>query len=203
MSKLYLNASKRDAVGSNKSNILRKSGLVPGILFGSHMDPVAISLTKLEVDKFVAQNNVGSKVFVNFEGKEVMAFVKDIQKDVFGASVLHVDLQALTKEDKVRMSVRLNFTGKENLPLDAISQELVNEIELEMLPEFMIDSLSIDVSALKFGEVIKVSDLEINNDKNFRVMSAMDMSLFNLVHPSGKKEEEPVEAVEAVAVAAE
>ena len=201
MSKLYLNASKRDAVGSNKSNILRKSGLVPGILFGGHMDPVAISLTKVEVDKFVAENNVGTKVYVNFEGKEVMAFVKDIQKDVFGASVLHVDLQALTKEDKVRMSVRLNFTGKENLPLDAISQELINEIELEMLPEFMIDSLSVDVSALKFGEVIKVSDLAINEDKNFRVMSAMDMSLFNLVHPSGKKEDEPAEPVEVEEVA--
>ena len=65
----------------------------------------------------------------------------------------------------------------------------------------MIDSLSIDVSALKFGEVIKVSDLAINEDKNFRVMSAMDMSLFNLVHPSGKKEDEPVEPVDVEEVA--
>lgn len=199
MSKLYLNASLRDALGSNKSNKLRKDGLVPGILYGGHMDPTAISMKKLEVDKFFAENNIGSKVFVNLEGKEVMAFVKSIQKDVFGISILHVDLQALTKTDKVKMNVRLNFIGKELLPIGAISQELVNMIEVETLPENMDETLNVDVSALKFGDVLKVSDLSIMGDKNFRVFTAPDLTIFNLVHSNAAEPEPEAPAEEAVA----
>jgi len=200
MSKLFLNASLRDALGSNKSNKLRKSGLVPGILYGGHMDPTAISMKKLEVDKFFAENNVGSKVFVNLEGKEVMAFVKSMQKDVFGLSILHVDLQALTKTDKVKMNVRLNFIGKDLLPIGAISQELVSIIEVETLPENMAETLNVDVSTLKFGDVLKVSDLSIMNDSNFRVFTAPDITIFNLVHGSAAEPEVVVDTEAAPAV---
>lgn len=189
MSKLYLNASLRDALGSNKSNKLRKDGLIPGILYGGHMEPTAISMKKLEVDKFFAENNIGSKVYVNLDGKEVMAFVKSLQKDVFGISILHVDLQALTKTDKVKMNVRLNFVGKENLPIGAISQELVTQIEVETLPENMDETLNVDVSNLKHGDVLKVSDLSIMNDKNFRVFTSPDLTIFNLVHASAAEPE--------------
>ena len=189
MSKLYLNASLRDALGSNKSNKLRKDGLIPGILYGGHMEPTAISMKKLEVDKFFAENNIGSKVYVNLDGKEVMAFVKSLQKDVFGISILHVDLQALTKTDKVKMNVRLNFVGKENLPIGAISQELINMIEVETLPENMDETLNVDVSALKHGDVLKVSDLSIMKDKNFRVFTSPDLTIFNLVHASAAEPE--------------
>lgn len=189
MSKLYLNASLRDALGSNKSNMLRKDGLIPGILYGGHMEPTAISMKKLEVDKFFAENNIGSKVYVNLDGKEVMAFVKSLQKDVFGISILHVDLQALTKTDKVKMNVRLNFVGKENLPIGAISQELVTQIEVETLPENMDETLNVDVSNLKHGDVLKVSDLSIMNDKNFRVFTSPDLTIFNLVHASAAEPE--------------
>lgn len=189
MSKLYLNASLRDALGSNKSNKLRKDGLIPGILYGGHMEPTAISMKKLEVDKFFAENNIGSKVYVNLDGKEVMAFVKSLQKDVFGLSILHVDLQALTKTDKVKMNVRLNFVGKENLPIGAISQELVTQIEVETLPENMDETLNVDVSNLKHGDVLKVSDLSIMMDKNFRVFTSPDLTIFNLVHASAAEPE--------------
>ena len=199
MSKLYLNASIRDAIGSNQSNKLRKSGLVPANLFGSHMEPTAISMKKLEVDKFFAENNIGSKVFVNLDGKEIMAFVKSLQKDVFGLSVLHVDLQALTKTDKFKMNVRLNFIGKDSLPVGSVSQELVNMIEVETLPENMSETLNVDVSGLNYGDVIKVSDLSIMSDENFRVFTAPDITVFSLAHPSAAEPEPEVEA-EAAAV---
>lgn len=194
MSKIFLNASKRDAVGSNQVNKIRKSGLVPASLYGSHMDPVSLAIKKVEVDKFFAENNIGSKVFVNFEGNEIMAFVKSMQKDAFGLNILHVDLQALTKTDKFRMNVRLNFTGKDSLPVGAISQELVNMIEVETLPENMSETLNVDVSALKHGEVIKVSDLSIMGDDNFRVFTDPDITVFSLTHPSAEEPEVEAEA---------
>ena len=132
-----------------------------------------------------------------------MLFRSSMQKDVFGISILHVDLQALTKTDKVKMNVRLNFTGKELLPVGAISQELVNSIEVETLPENMTETFNVDVSELKFGDVLKVSDLSIMNDPNFRVFTAPDITIFNLVHASAAEPEVVVDTEAATAVGAE
>ena len=200
MSKIFLNASKRDAVGSNRVNKIRKSGLVPASLYGSHMEPVSLSIKKVEIDKFFAENNIGSKVFVNLEGNEIMAFVKSLQKDAFGLNILHVDLQALTMTDKFRMNVRLNFVGKDSLPVGAISQELVNMIEVETLPENMSETFNVDVSALKHGDVIKVSDLSIMSDDNFRVFTDPDITVFSLTHPSAEEPEVEAEAEAEAAV---
>lgn len=196
MSKLFLNAQSRDALGSNKSNHLRKSGFIPGILYGGHMDPQPVMLEKLEVDKFLASNYVGSKVYVKIGGKEVMALLKEVQKDVFQNSVLHVDLQALTKGDKVKLHVRLHYVGKDKLPMDLIAQELVSELEIETLPENLMDSISVDVSELKYGEMIKVSDLPITTDENIKVFTDPDLPLFTLVYPAKVQTEEEPEATE-------
>jgi large subunit ribosomal protein L25 len=196
MSKVFINATKRDELGSNKTKQLRNKGFVPGTLYGGHMDSTPITMNKVEVDRFFADNNIGSKVFVNLEGKEIMAFAKSMQKDVFGKGILHVDLQALTKTDKFKMSVRLNYIGKESLPVGSVVQELVNIIEVETLPENMTETINVDVSELKFGDILKVADLSIMQDQNFKVFTAPEITIFSLAHPSAA---EPVEVAVAVA----
>lgn len=190
MSKLIINAQKRDGLGSNKSNYLRKNGFIPGILYGSHMDPQPLMLERVAFEKFAAVNYAGSKVYVNMDGKETMALLKEVQKDVFGNKILHVDLQALTKEDKVKLHVRLHYVGKDKLPQELISQEMVSELEIEMLPENMIESINVDISELKHGDSLKVSDLPINADPNIRVISDPNLTLFNLIYRSNVKDEE-------------
>lgn len=203
MSKVFLNASIRDEIGSNKSNKLRKEGFVPASLFGSHMEPMSIKMSKMDVERFFADHHVGSKVFVKVDGKEVMAFAKDVQKDVFGLSILHVDLQALTRSEKFRMHVPLSFVGKENLPQHAIPQELQSSIEVEMLPDDMIETLNVDVSGLDFGHMIKVEDLPIVKDEKYKVFTALDIPLFTISEPKViEEDEEEAEVAEPVSVMA-
>lgn len=203
MSKVFLNASLREEIGSNKANKLRKEGFVPASLFGSHMDPMPIKMSKAEVDRFFADHHVGSKVFVNVDGKEVMAFAKAVQKDVFHLSILHVDLQALTRSEKFRMNVPLNFVGKENLPPHAIPQELLSNIEVEMFPDDMIETLEVDVSDLEFGQMVKVEDLPIIKNDKFKVLTALDMPIFTISQPRAiEVDEEEGEATEPVRVMA-
>lgn len=193
MSKSFLNAQTRTDLGSNKSRHLRRDGFIPASLYGGHMAPQPVMIEKNEFEKFMASNNLGSKIYVKFEGTEVMALLKGIQKDVFGSSILHVDLQALTKEDKVKLKVRLNYIGKDKISPDLISQELLNELEIETLPENMIDSISVDISGLKFGDIIKVSDLPITQDPNIRVNTDLNLPLINLAYRARTAAPEVVE----------
>ncbi|NDL68770.1 50S ribosomal protein L25 [Anaerotalea alkaliphila] len=196
MAKATLNAKNRTLVGTGKSKQMRASGQVPGILYGGHMEVQPIVLDKSEAEKFVQSHNVGAKVFVQLEGKEVMALLKDVQRNVFGNSLLHMDLQALTAGENVKLAVHLNFTGKEQLSPDSIAQELLHELEIETTPQYMMDSIDVDVSKLTFGDTLKVADLPIMQDPNIKVLSDPETALFTLVAKSVYKEE-PKEGEEA------
>lgn len=203
MSQSFLNTQLRDALGSSNATHLRTSGYIPGVLYGGHMDPLPIMFEQNEFEKFMASHRVGAKVYTKINGKEVMALLKKVQKDVFGNQVLNVDLQALTKDDKVKLLVQLNYVGKDKLPLDLVSQELVTVLEIETLPENLIDTLMIDVSNFKVGDILKVSDLPISKDAKIKVLSDQDLTLFQLIHRSTRASGEILgEAAETESAAA-
>lgn len=193
MSHSFLNTQPRDAIGSRNATHLRTGGNIPGVLYGGHMDPLPIMFEKNELEKFMASHRVGAKVFTKIDGKEVMTLLKKVQKDVFGNQILNVDLQALTKDDKVKLQVQLNYVGKDKLPPDLLSQELVTVLEIETLPENLIDTLTIDVSEFKVGDSLKVSDLPIFKDTKIKVLSDQDLTLFQLTHRSSRISEEILE----------
>lgn len=202
MSQSFLTCQPRAAIGSRNATHLRTDGHIPGVLYGGHMDPLPIMFEKNELEKFMASHRVGAKVFTKIDGKEVMTLLKTVQKDVFGKEILNVDLQALTKDDKVKLQVQLNFVGKDKLPPDLLTQELVTILEIETLPENLIDIITVDVSGLAVGDMIKVSDLPISKDSNVKVISDQDLTLFHLAHRSNRAIDEIVEdAIAAEAVA--
>ncbi len=193
MSKSFLTTQPRDAIGTSRATHLRTSGYIPGVLYGGQMDPLPIMFEKNELEKFMASHNVGAKVFTNINGKEVMTFLKTVQKDVFGNQILNVDLQALNKDDKVKLHVRLQYVGKDKLPPDLLSQELVTDLEIETLPENLIDTIAVDVSTLKVGDIIKVSDLQISKDLKVKVLTDKDLSIFQLMHRTNRAGSEILE----------
>ena len=202
MSKSFLNTEPRDEIGSSRATHLRSSGYIPGVLYGGHMDPLPIKFEKNELEKFMASHNVGSKVYTKIDGKEVMTLLKTVQKDVFGNHILNVDLQALNKDDKVKLHVRLQYIGKDKLPTELLTQELVTELEIETLPEHLIDTITVDVSGMAVGDIIKASDLPISKDAKIKVITDQDLSLFHLAHRTTRSIDEiEDDAAEAAAEA--
>ena len=181
MSKLLLNAKKRDEIGTGSSKKIRREGMVPGILYGSHRESTEITLEKGEVDRLLHHNAVGAKVYIKLDGKEIMTILKDVQRQVLLTNVLHVDFQELTAGEKVKLSIPVNIVGKENLPSDVIVQELLHEIEIKALPQDLIDSITVDISNMEFGVPIKVEDLEVSKDNKFEVLSDLSLNVVTLV----------------------
>jgi large subunit ribosomal protein L25 len=163
MEKFSLNVVKREARGKGGARGLRRSGLIPGVVYRGG-DSVAVQLAAKELSQFISKT-AGEQVLVNldFQDGSKMAIVKDYQKDPIMGDLLHVDFQEISATEEIEISVHIITTGESiGVKRDkGILQFGIREIEIECLPDKIPGHVTVDVSNLLIGQTIHVSDLKL------------------------------------------
>jgi large subunit ribosomal protein L25 len=163
MEKFSLNVVKRDARGKGGARGLRRSGLIPGVVYRGG-NSVAVQLAAKELSQFISKT-AGEQVLVNlaFQDESKMAIVKDYQKDPIMGDLLHVDFQEISATEEIEISVHIVTTGESiGVKRDkGILQFGIREIEIECLPDKIPGHVTVDVSNLVIGQTIHVSDLKL------------------------------------------
>ncbi len=199
MEKFSLNVVKRDARGKGGARELRRSGLIPGIVYRGG-DSVAVQIATKELSQFISKT-AGEQVLVNldFQDGSKMAIVKDYQKDPIMGDLLHVDFQEISATEEIEISVHIVTTGESiGVKRDkGILQFGIREIEIECLPDKIPGHVTVDVSNLLIGQTIHVSDLKLG--EGIRVITDPG----ELIVAVTTIKEEVVAAPEAVAEIAE
>jgi len=199
MEKFSLNVVKRDARGKGGARELRRSGLIPGIVYRGG-DSVAVQIATKELSQFISKT-AGEQVLVNLEFQDgsKMAIVKDYQKDPIMGDLLHVDFQEISATEEIEISVHIVTTGESiGVKRDkGILQFGIREIEIECLPDKIPGHVTVDVSNLLIGQTIHVSDLKLG--EGIRVITDPG----ELIVAVTTIKEEVVAAPEAVAEIAE
>lgn len=159
-----LQAQKRTKQG-RKVKQLRKEGVLPANIFGKKIKSQSIQLDLLEFSKMfdqVGETNL-IDLIVNKHTNPVL--ISNIQSDPVTGKPIHVDFHQVDLTQKVTASVPLEFIGTSS---DIQEQGLLlttplSELEVEALPDDLIDKIEIDLSGLKtVGDTITVSDLKIS-----------------------------------------
>ena len=135
-----LEASTREK--NLKPNLIRKTGEVPGIIYGASLDkPISIKAPEVDLARFLSHNSKSSLVTVKLPDKKITCLVKEVQKDNLTDTLIHVDFQAVSAKDRIKMNIPINFEGREsieynNLILETIITEIEIEASAENLPAF-------------------------------------------------------------------
>ena len=164
--KIEINASKREAQGTGASRRLRRSGKVPGILYGAEKDVVAIELD--HKDLFLSLRNEAfhaSILTLVLDGKKESVLLRDVQMHPFKALVLHADFQRVSDKERVHMKVPLHFVNAELAPGVKLSGSTVthifNEVEVLCLPKDLPEFVEVDLAGLAAGHSIHLSELKL------------------------------------------
>src|SRR5690606_17267913 len=89
-----LNVEVRTDAGKGASRRLRRAGKVPGIVYGGHKDPVAVTLDHAELQNHLQHEAFYSHILTLKVGKdEYQAILKDLQRHPYKPVVLHADFQ--------------------------------------------------------------------------------------------------------------
>lgn len=205
MIKISLKAKIRKITGK-KTKTLRVEGQIPIVLYGHGFKAENLGVVKNIFVKVFAK--AGSSNLVDLEidkQKPVKVLIQDIQTDPISDEIIHADLYRVRKDRKLRTQIPLHFTGKSRAVADKEGNLITHKdsIEVEVLPDDLIDEIKVDISPLKtFEDMIKVADLEI--PPTIEVLDDKNEIIANVTPPRSEEElealeeevEEDVEAVE-------
>lgn len=150
-----------------KNNDLRGMKLLPGVIYGKSQEPILIKFNNAEFVKLQRKVSWSRIVSIQVEDKKLEVLIHDFQKDPVKGDFIHVDFYAVTKGQKVTVSVVLAFTGDSQAKKDGcIIETQLKEIEVRCEPKDLVDSFNVDMTKLvSEGTSIKVSDLDIDKNK--------------------------------------
>lgn len=162
MDKILLEAAKREIVGKHVKTI-RSQGNMPAIIYGKDLkQPIPITLGLRETTKFMRDITPSTVVTIKVDGKEYPTLVRDRQYEVLSGQFLHIDFMVISLKEKVRTLVNLSVEGLAPVieAMDGVLITGLDQIEVEALPQDLVDSISVDVSSIEvIGDGIYVKDL--------------------------------------------
>jgi len=146
MSTYVLKAARRE---TGRARALRRSGLVPAIVYGGDDENVAVQLPVPEVIRFFGQQGGRGIVQLDIEGKAQTVMVKDVQRHPVRQDVLHIDFLRVSMTEKVQATVPLRLEGEEAVAkTGAVLQQQLREAGDSCLPGDLPDELFADVTNL-------------------------------------------------------
>lgn len=161
-----INAERRIEQGTSASRRLRKTGKLPGILYGGHKDPVAITLDHNEIVLQLRNDAFYSHILtVNLDGQAEKAILRDLQRHPFKPTLIHIDLLRVTADEAIHVHVPLHFINEEICKGVKTGGGMINrqvmEVEVECLPADLPESIEIDLANLDVGEAVHLSELPL------------------------------------------
>src|SRR6476469_7015165 len=157
-----LQAKARVSKNKNEARRVRKSGLVPAVLYGAKQDPVSVSLDPKQVSKILHSASGHNSIFeLALDGERTQAMIVDWQYEPIKGALLHVDLKRIAMDQKLTVSVPIVLKGEAAgvKQQGGILEQILREVEVECLPGDIPSAIEADVSELVFGKVLRVSDL--------------------------------------------
>jgi len=160
MKKVSLSGSPRESVGKKDTKALRNAGSVPCVIYGGEKQ-LHFSVNSVDLNKIVFTPEV-FQVELDLDGNKVMAILKDCQFHPVSDKVIHADFIELDdkKEVKINLPVRLlgNALGVRN---GGRLQTVYRTLTLKGLPSAFPEAIEIDITELKIGKNIRVSEVSI------------------------------------------
>ena len=203
---LEFNANKRDGQGTGASRRLRRTGRVPGILYGGPTAPQSIDIDHNELFQLLRKEAFYSSVLnVNLDGKKEMCLLRDVQRHPYRPVILHADFQRVDATHKLHQKVPLHFINADISPGVKLSggmvQHVMSDLDVRCLPKDLPAFIEVDLKDIASGHSLHVSHIKLPVGVEAVLHKGEDPVVATVVVRGGKVEEEVVEA-EAAPVAA-
>ena len=160
-----LSIAAREPEGSRATRRLRRSGRVPGVLYGGDGEQLTFSDDARELRLALAAD--GSVLEVSDGGSATPAILKSAQYHPVRGETMHVDLLRVDLNVAIAAVVPLELTGGEDAPgakEGGVLEQITRELNIEALPNAIPEAIFHDVSGMEINDTITLADVTIPGD---------------------------------------
>ena len=203
MKAVALNAQPRKTQGKQEAGRLRRTGTIPGIVYGIDQAVQLVQLNEHDLVMFLkGHTSEHFLVDLTVEGdKPCKALIKEIQRHPVSGRIIHVDFNSISMARKLRIEVPVKLIGE---PVGVAQQggvldHMVRAVLVECLPADIPEQFTLDVTGLHIGERLTVANVVVDKTKA-TILSAPDLAIVAVAAPRAEEEVAPT-AAEAAATA--
>ena len=195
-----LAVEERPERGSRETRRLRRSGLVPGVLYGaSHPDTVSFKVGARDLRNLLAGGSALFDVKIGTE-KSVPVILKDQQNHPVRGEVMHVDLLEVRLDEKIQSMVSVELEGGDESPgvkEGGVVEHVTRELTIEALPTDIPDLITVDISELEVAGTLMLSQIDVPEGVVF-LDDLEETTIATVVVPTEVEEPEIEEETELV-----
>jgi large subunit ribosomal protein L25 len=159
--KLSLNA--RDPEGSRTARRLRRSGEVPGVIYGGDGEPSHFSVDARILRNTLAHSGAILDISVD-GGASAPVLVKELQRHPVRGDIMHVDFIRVNMNETIQTTVVVELTGGDEAPgvvQGGVLAQETREVNIEALPGDIPDSITHDVSSMEINETLTLAAITV------------------------------------------
>jgi large subunit ribosomal protein L25 len=196
-----LTVDYRKDLGKGSNRKLRSSGKIPGVCYGGEKEPMPLSIDPTllvrALDPIKKSNtviNLTVKDAPQGNSDAITVMVRAVQKDPVRGHLTHADFVRVALDKDVHAVIPVVLTGKaEGIKDGGILHHNIRNLEIACRPDQIPAKLEVDVTPLKMGDAIHVSDLKLG--AGIRALADAASSVCSVTAPRAEKVETPVEAI--------
>ena len=199
-----INAEPRSDQGKGASRRLRHAGKVPAVIYGGHAEARNVSFEHHKLLQLVDKEKFYSSIInVSVGGEKQAAIVKDVQMHPARLAVLHIDLQRVSENEKIRLHLPIHFRGEAAAPgvktQGGVVSHLMADVEVTCLPKDLPEFLEVDMSGMNLNDTIFLADLKLPAGVTISALAHGRNPPVVSVHAPRAAEPEPVAEAAVVA----
>ena len=176
MKTTQLSGSLRANVGKKDAASLRNAGMVPCVLYGQG-EQTHFSVKSVQMNKIIFSPDV-FLVELDVEGKKTKAIIREVQQHPVKDTIQHVDFYELNEKKKVRVSLPVRTTGSAKGVLNGGRLNMAfRSLNCYGLASDLPDAITLDISPIRIGQGITISEINIPGVTILDPASAMVISV--------------------------
>ena len=205
---IEISARKREVQGTGASRRMRRTGRVPGVLYGGDKNPV-----NLELDHKALYLNLRNEKFhasiltLDIGGAKEQVLLRSVSMHPFRPQVQHIDFQRVLKDKKLHMKVPLHFVNAEKSPgvkeQGGVVNHVLNELDIVCFPDDLPEFIEVDLGSLAVGKSLHVRELGLPKGVELSLHKGEDPVVATVVVPQLITEEEEAAAAAAAVAPSE
>lgn len=207
MAGIVLNVEQRERTGTGGARATRKSGLIPGVLYGGDRGAVAIEVNAKDVKMALRSGKfISHMVELNHKGERQPVIPRAIQLHPVTDEPIHLDLYRVEANSVITIDVVVHFKNHDASPglkrggaLNIVRHTIKMKVKANAIPEEIV----VDLTGKDIGDSIHISSVTLPAGAR-PVITDRDFTVATIAGRKADKEETTAEAapVEAAAAAA-
>ncbi len=195
-----LNAEARSTRGKGGARAMRRTGRVPGIVYGSGMEPVPVSLALDDVNLEYGRGGFFSRLYsLALDGETLRVLPREVQTHPVSDTPLHVDFLQLAAGARINVEVAVRFINEEESPglrRGGVINVVRHTVELECNVDAIPEALVIDLDGLEIGDSVHISAITLP-DGAVPTITDRDFTVATVAAPTVVRDEAAAEAAAA------